>query len=149
MSKQSSVLVVFFTIQTDTIAPLASCKQLRFVHQIAGSCGHLAPRTQHPTYTPKPVKSAKCPRVQFCKVSRVNFAPRQIQCKVYPGHFAVLQSVPGTLCTYCKVSPGHFAVLQSVPGTLCRFSVFSWIIRNVCRVRGCGGFAADCVGIGL
>ena len=72
-------------------------------------------------------KCAKCPRdtLQNCKVSRGNFTSHELPCKVYPGHFADLQSVPGTLCTYCKVSPGHFAVLQSVPGTLCTFSVVS------------------------
>ena len=36
MTKKSSFVVVFFTIATDTIAPLASWKQLRLVHQIAG-----------------------------------------------------------------------------------------------------------------
>ena len=50
-----------FTLATVTIATLASWKQLRLVHHIAGSCGHLAPRTHHPTYTPKTVKYAKCP----------------------------------------------------------------------------------------
>ena len=124
MPNQSSILIVFFTIPTDTIAPLASCKQLRFVHQIAGSCGHLAPRTQHPTYTPKTVKYAKCPgdTLQICKVS--------------PGHFAILQSVPGklcassnsvqslpgTLCSFAKCPGDTLHLLQSVPGTLCSFA---------------------------
>ena len=85
--KQSSVLVVFFTIQTDTIAPLACCKQLRLLHQIAGSCGHLAPR--HPASQIHIDPSQHTPRnSKIRKVSR--------------GHFAYLQSVPGTLCKTAK-----------------------------------------------
>ena len=119
--KQSSVLVVFFTIQTDTIAPLACCKQLRLLHQIGGSCGHLAPR--HPASQIHIDPSQHTPRnIKICKVSR--------------GQFAYLQSVPGTLCKtakcpgetlhrmnyhakftrdtlqFCKVSRGHFALFR-------------------------------------